>query len=337
MVSAAIFRVFFIGTLLCVAANAVDARGNLRRSVPKVGLEVKLIASKEQYTKECEKDGLMPMFEPGMKGKIKEIDEAGAGSALLTTAAGDEAWVPIRALIGMENWVKGMVAAAPAAAPAPAPAAFSLSAPAVDTSPTDFMASGCQRAREVKDTFNLALGMTSRKCFYHCSKKAGMKYFGVTGGGICFCSALPPGDTIGSKECDIKCSGTPKELCGGINQASTVYTMINCDPPSVQEKGWLATARMVKLAGLYDTFESQSCGQSRNNVCELNGSSRMVGTPEECKMACWDAKGSEGCDGFTYDKTTSKCTFFKDVLNGKVKLKSGLTCYFKKLGFPSSV
>jgi len=326
----------FAGTAAVLAdGSALRSRSNLLlRADPKVGLAVKLISSKAEYEAECETDGLMPMLDPGASGTIKEVDDSGAGSVLLKVG-NDEAWIPIRAMVGFEKWAKGAAAApaVPATAPVQA-AAMSFSAPAVDTKPTDFLPSGCQQAQEVTDTYRLDLGMTSRKCFMYCRKKEDMKYFGVTGGGVCFCSVLPPGNAVEKKKCDLKCSGSPREICGGMHRVSTVYTMVSCDKKTAEEKGYLATARRVKLTKLYGSFSAQSCGQAKNNHAEIDGSTKMLGSPDECKVACFEGKGSEKCDGFSYNKVLGRCRFYKDALHGNPKMKEGLTCYWKKMGYP---
>lgn len=299
----------------------------------------------------------MAMFEPGTEGTIKEIDESGEGSFLLRTEDGDNAWMPMRAVVGFENWFKGCKGAgclhgasgggggggaAPAPAPfvnfGPAPAVFAGGpVPAVDTSSTDFLASGCQEIGAVKDEYTLQLGMNSIKCWLHCKKQVGVKYFGLTQGHKCFCSKLRPGASTSSERCNLKCSGSPKEHCGGKGNVASVYTMINCHERTAQEEGWLANAASLKLADQFGSFDGQSCAQERQGLCELNGSTKMVGTPYECKLACWEAKGSEKCDGFTYNSDTERCTFFQDVLDGKVKKKSSLTCHWKMAGYPMNM
>jgi len=418
MVALTFSFLLFAGTAAVLAdGSALRSRSNLLlRADPKVGLAVKIISSKATYEEECETDGLMPMLDPGASGTIAEVDESGAGSVLLKVG-NDEAWVPIRAMVGFENWAKGADAAiavlgGPSAphklcadsenkdcackgtvfygqkfaegkpgagevwtykefkdqplkekkvttsikcnnaafggdpapgyykqcwcepSPVPKDSAMSFSAPAVDTKPTDFLPSGCQQAQEVTDTYKLDLGMSSRACFMYCRKKEGTKYFGVTGGGVCFCSVLPPGRAVAKKECDLKCSGNPREICGGVNRVSSVYTMVNCDKKTDEEKGYLATAKRVKLTKLYGSFDAQSCGQAKNNHAEIDGSTKMLGSPDECKVACFEGKGAEKCDGFTYNKVLGRCRFFKDVLHGEHKMKEGLTCYWKKMGYP---
>jgi len=326
-----------LGIVVLVGGAKIDSRVNLlqRSGTPKVGLEVEVVGSAKKYNEECDKEGLMAMLEAGAKGKVVDVDESGQGSVLFKGDNGDEAWVPIKALVGFENWVKGQVMKVAAPAPAvPAMPVFAGPAPAVDTNPTDFLLSGCQQAKEVKTPFMLPMGMTKTQCFINCQKQKGMKYFAMTTGSTCFCSAVPPGTKIGSKECDMPCTGNPHEICGGLHNIASVYTMMDCTPPTPQEKGFLAHARFNKLASLYERLENQSCAQKKNNACELNGSTKMNGTPDQCKIACWEAKGSAKCDGFTYNKVVSRCTFFKDVLDGEVKQKVGLECYYKKLGFP---
>jgi hypothetical protein len=335
---AAHFSVLVLSIAAFTEAVNVDRKVNLlRRTAPlKKSLSVKIIASQKTYEDECEKGSLFPVMEPGHAGKVMEVDEAGEGSVLFHDGNGDEGWVPIRALVGYENWVKGCSdCGGPGGSPAPAPGGGGFApAPAVDTSPTTFMYSGCMQAKEIKDELISPLGMSSAKCFTRCKKQGDAKYFGLTGGGMCYCTQLPPGSMVNPSKCDIKCSGNPKEKCGGINKLSSVYTMMDCTPPTDQEKKWLGMARDQKLMSLYGELEGQSCAQKKNNVATISGSSKMFGSPEKCKLACYDAPGSETCDGFTYSKLLSRCTFYKDVTEGRIKKKVGLACYFKKLGYP---
>lgn len=327
-----------VSLLLAGAVNVESTvTSNLRGAQPKAGLAVTLTSSKDKYTTECTSGDLIPMFEVGQKGTIKDVDDTGEGSVLMKASNGDEVWVPIRALVGYENWSKGNpdpATSVPSPVPSPgAPPPYNqfAPAPAIDHTPSDYMHGGCQHLDgEVKHGYTRQAGMTKTFCFSHCSKKKGNRYFGLTKGGVCFCSKLPIGDKTSSKLCDTKCSGNVREICGGSGVA-TVYTMINCGSTNPQH---LQSERTQKLTSLYGMMQGQSCGQSKNNVLELDGSTKMLGSPDECKLACWDAKGSRRCNGFSYNSIVGRCTFFKDVLNGKVVKKETLTCYFKEMGFP---
>jgi len=339
----------FVSLALAGALNVKSTgRSNLRKVQPKAGLAVTLTSSKDAYEEECTKGSLMPMLDLGAKGTIVDVDETGEGSVMMKASNGDEAWVPLRSLVGFENWIKGAPNPGPnTSGPnpgAPAPATFNMfaPAPAVDKRPSDFMSGGCQfsgDAERVKHGYTRQAGMTKSFCFLHCRKTSGNRYFGLTKGGICFCSELPIGAKTSKKMCDTVCSGNTAEKCGGIGVAN-VYTMMNCNKAAPEH---LAMERAVKLASLYGSIEGESCAQTKNNACELNGSTKMLGTPDECKLACWDGKGADRCNGFSYNSVLGRCKFFKDVIDGgsddgmpgtKVFKKETLTCYFKQLGYP---
>lgn len=328
-----------VSLLLAAAVNVESTlTSHLRRAQPKAGLAVTLVGNLDNYEAECTKGSLLPLFDPGTKGTIKDVDEDGEGSVMMKADNGDEAWVPIRALVGFESWRKGQPNPDPATRPGPGaptgpngPYNAFAPAPAINYTPSDYMPGGCQHLDvEVKHGYTRQAGMTPTFCFSHCRKTKGNRYFGLTKGGVCFCSKLPIGEKVSSKLCDAKCSGDVRKTCGGIG-AATVYTMMNCGSNNPQH---LQSERSQKLASLYGSMKGQSCGQSRNNVAELNGSTKMNGTPDECKLACWDAKGADRCNGFTYNSIVGRCTFFKDVLNGKTTKAETLTCYFKETGFP---
>lgn len=201
--------------------------------------------------------------------------------------------------------------------------------PPVDSRPTDFVYSSCLKVHNIEDG-HPSSSMVPRTCFMHCAEENGAKYFGITKGGVCFCWDQKHGEEVSGKQCNAKCSGNLRETCGG-DETASVFTMIDCKKtPELH----LASARARKLASLYESREGESCGQAKNNLCELNGSSRMLGTIDECKLACWDGKGADGCDGFTYNKVLKRCTFYKDVLDGETRKKDGLQCFFKKIGYP---
>jgi hypothetical protein len=341
---------FVVSLLLAEAINVeTTVKSNLRRSRllnPKVGVTV-TVSAKEIYERECDKGGLMPMVDAGTKGKIVEVDEEGEGAILMKADNGDQAWVPIRGLVGYESWVKGAPAPPPPAPPpppgpppppppgTPAPTTVDLWKPVpkdspIHKAPTDFIYSGCERSGEVKHGYTKSSGMTVSKCFNHCRKKEDIRYFGLTKGGVCFCSKLPIGVKADKKQCDTKCSGNQKEHCGGIGVAN-VYTLMSCDEPKSDH---LAMQRAQMLAGLYESLEGQSCGQTKNNAVEIAGSAKLLGTVNDCKLACWDGKGAKICHGFEYDTVVGRCKFVQDVSDGGVKKSPSKTCYFKKIGFP---
>jgi len=218
--------------------------------------------------------------------------------------------------------------------------------------PTDFIFSGCRKPLESdlqafertmdSNGFMLSLGMTLEKCFMHCASQAkkGMKYFGIARGTGCFCSPLPVGDRAVLADCDVQCDGRPStehsEMCGGKTGAASVYTMIDCIDPSVDEIAAAEAVEKKQIKESYGVFQDQGCGDAEGNTVALGqpGSASPVlsGTVEECKAACWNPndKGAEICHGFTYDELKSSCTFVVDVFDGEMVKKLLRQCYWKK-------
>merc|ERR1719401_3127606 len=118
--------------------------------------------------------------------------------------------------------------------------------------------------------------------------------------------------------------------------AASVYTMLNCDSPTDEQAKMFKAGYVNNLLGQYAKFERESCGQSADNVAEVDGSRIMAGTIKECMLACWEKEGSEKCHGFTYDGVQSTCKFHVDIMDGKVKKDKNLSCYYKSLGYTSA-
>jgi len=201
-----------------------------------------------------------------------------------------------------------------------------------------YVASGCQRVKictGCKNLWKLEMGMTLAKCFSHCRRSKGVKYFGVTEGSKCFCSEEPPGVAIGAQHCAMECSGSPAEYCGGMVHSASVFTMINlnCDGPSKRQQAVMDAAYQKNLLDHYASFRRESCGQAAGNRVALDNSPIKVGTVRQCMFACWAAYGAEKCHGFTYDARQAKCTFHLDVLDGQREKNKALTCYYKVIGF----
>lgn len=197
---------------------------------------------------------------------------------------------------------------------------------------TDYVSSGChQLPLDASASYTLHMGMSVSKCFHFCSRRAGFKFFGLTRGNECFCLGFHPGSTVAARRCDIKCTGDPKMHCGGLSNIASIFTMIDCAPTTQGELDRRWEKKKAKLVASYQTVEGESCGQSRDGRAELDGSDVKPGSPEDCAVACWEAKGAENCAGFTYDEMLQKCTFHADVIEGDVIKKKGLSCYYKKL------
>jgi hypothetical protein len=197
---------------------------------------------------------------------------------------------------------------------------------------TDYTPNSCrQLPLTAKAPFVLSLGMTVNKCFNYCAKSHESKFFAVTQGRECFCSAVPLGHVLSDDACDVKCVGDPTKTCGGVANIASMYTMFDCEPPSSDELKATAAKKMEKLIDSYQVKQGESCGLSKASSIELDGAPAMAGDPRDCAVACWEAKGAEFCQGFTYDETLEKCTFHADILDGDVQQKKFLSCYFKKL------
>lgn len=176
----------------------------------------------------------------------------------------------------------------------------------------------------------LARDMSLGKCFAHCAKTKGMSYFSVTRGDSCFCSATPPGEPADSMNCDLTCSGSTGESCGGFSNFASVYTMIDCLPPGPQELKEDEIARTARLRALYTRNSSQSCGQAKGNDIEVDGSTIFTGYPHQCEQMCLAGKGAGKCHGFTYNEKKVRCTFHMDAFWGEISKDPHSSCYFKK-------
>jgi hypothetical protein len=196
----------------------------------------------------------------------------------------------------------------------------------------EYISSGCQQLPlDAKAYYILTLGMTVGKCFSHCRKRPGTKFFGITRGHECFCAEVPLGNRISDAHCDTKCAGNPSEICGGVANIASVYNMIDCGEMSQEELEKAREKRRAKWIASFSINEGESCGQSTSSKIELDGSSVMAASPQDCAVACWEGKGAENCHGFTYDEIQEKCTFHADVLDGATIKKKRLKCYFKKV------
>jgi len=295
-------------------------------------MHVKITPDEKWYKAECEKRGVMASLEAGSEGQLKEWDPAD-GTALVT-GDDDEGWVPINALVGFRDYVPGgkpgklaevvvEVLRAPASPPPP-----------INWHKSDFVSSGCRRTDSDLFTYAKVGLMSLGRCFTYCSGQEGMKYFALTKGSNCICTKVPPGEYISSKHCDSKCSDNSKETCGGIAGATSVYTMIDCASPSPRKQQKMIEGRIVQMVDSYDSFDGEACGDAEDaDLADLDGSPKLAGTLQECKVACWQAKGADVCRGFTYDKVQSKCTFHTDVSDQKRIKNWRVSCHFKKLGY----
>jgi len=69
---------------------------------------------------------------------------------------------------------------------------------------------------------------TVARCFAKCKEQKGARYFGMTGGNKCWCSAIYFGREVSVELCDKRCVGDASETCGGSSGHSSVYVMSHC-------------------------------------------------------------------------------------------------------------
>jgi hypothetical protein len=204
--------------------------------------------------------------------------------------------------------------------------------------PTDYVADRCMDAVEQYQYPEKtdSLGMSAEKCFAVCSMKRGMRYFGIADGKICWCAESIKAREVSFNSCDRPCPGKDTEMCGGTGAVSNVYVTFDCAHTS-DEDVEIAREKRDRIVSSYSTLGGQTCGQADGNQVSIDVGGHdvptLVGTPEECMIACMGGKGSIGCHGFTYDKALQRCLFHYDVLDGPSTHGKDVTCYFKKLGF----
>jgi len=197
--------------------------------------------------------------------------------------------------------------------------------------PTHYTASGCRKVSETYGKVTNPYGgatMSVARCFAFCAKRKGVSYFGLTGGNQCSCGASYVGPSVGESSCESACPGNPREMCGGI-EGTSLYVMYDCTKDTKEEVEKEKADKKKALINSYGAFDGETCGQDKDNVVKLDDKGYLSGSVDKCKIACWTAKGAEGCHGFTYDAVTSKCTFHYDVTAGSVKKNAKASCYFK--------
>merc|ERR1719263_1932285 len=122
--------------------------------------------------------------------------------------------------------------------------------------------------------------------------------------------------------CNLKCRGEGDSICGGMANAASVYTMVDCAKKSKLKSKAVEVGRMAQIKDSYSSFQGEACTKSeQTDLVKLEGlapgstlsklglgkSSIMIGRLEDCQAACWDASGADTCIGFTFDKAQSKC------------------------------
>eukprot|EP00747_Dinoflagellata_sp_TGD_P165578 gnl/TRDRNA2_/TRDRNA2_187031_c0_seq1.p1 gnl/TRDRNA2_/TRDRNA2_187031_c0~~gnl/TRDRNA2_/TRDRNA2_187031_c0_seq1.p1 ORF type:complete len:245 (+),score=62.64 gnl/TRDRNA2_/TRDRNA2_187031_c0_seq1:86-820(+) len=197
--------------------------------------------------------------------------------------------------------------------------------------PTDYAFHACFHEVNFANEVKLSeYDMTLSKCFTFCQTKK-VDWFGVTKGTDCLCMSHYDGAEVKPSKCDEPCRGNKQEMCGSEYGHTSVYVTFDCTPPTPEEIAAEKKAAMEKLLKSYNVWEEQTCGQGKDgNKHKVNGKETMIGSVDECKVACMEGTGSLECHGFTYEEEMSKCTWHTDVMNGKVLDKKKTSCYFKK-------
>lgn len=197
--------------------------------------------------------------------------------------------------------------------------------------PTHYKSSGCWHATKVHDeiAYDGYHAMSVEECFAFCSmKEQRVNYFGLTEGTECWCGSIWDGQKLEDNKCDTKCDGNDLQTCGGID-ATNVFVMFDCTEATDQERAEELASKNAELISSYGSFTEQTCGGAEGNNAEINRADTLIGSVDDCKLACWQGTGAETCHGFTYDEDQTRCSFHKDVLDGPVQTKVRTTCYFK--------
>jgi len=133
---------------------------------------------------------------------------------------------------------------------------------------------------------------------------------------------------VGGQQVHTKCDGNDMQMCGGID-ATNVFVMFDCTEATEEERAAETASQNAELISSYGSFTEQTCGGAEDNNAEVNREETLIGSVDDCKLACWQGSGAETCHGFTYDEDQTRCSFHKDVLDGPVEQKVRTTCYFK--------
>lgn len=199
--------------------------------------------------------------------------------------------------------------------------------------PTQYRALGCWSTESLGEQVEYShLRVVSvEECFGLCSQKAGTMYFGIAEGDECWCAAAVEGSEVIAAKCDKPCLGSSADKCGGISAASA-FIMYDCSESTLGEPNTTVADERQKVLSSYAARRGTTCGQSAGNRIKVNGAATLVGSVDECKMACWTGNGGMQCAGFTYEEDTDKCTFHYDIEDGNAKkdvMTSTTACYFK--------
>jgi len=131
------------------------------------------------------------------------------------------------------------------------------------------------------------------------------------------------GKEVLAERCNTRCSGDKKQMCGGSNDASTVYALVPDLP------GFHIAAPPTKNTAFFAFRSGQTCGQDPRGLATVKGATTMTGTVDVCKSVCLSGFGASECNGFTYDAGSSKCTFHTDVFAGAIRVTGKAACYWK--------
>ncbi|KAF6201578.1 hypothetical protein GE061_003970 [Apolygus lucorum] len=196
--------------------------------------------------------------------------------------------------------------------------------------------------------------LTPEKCMSDCRTKD-MRYFGLQYGHECFCSMeRPSSKQIGDfDECNMKCSGNPRETCGGVGRIS-VY---DSNKPEINHRNYLGCFKEVEgrlMKGAMLNYERSLTRERCMSECRARGmryfglqyrhecfcsndrpSFELIADIMECDMKCSGNPG-ETCGGYgrlsVYDSKPDHRNYlgcFKD-LEGGSRLMQGAMKKFER-------
>jgi len=202
--------------------------------------------------------------------------------------------------------------------------------------PNGFAAAGCWGVASVtgKVKYEGSRAVDADTCFNFCADRAAVlegqpRYFALQGG-TCWCAEGYQGTDAG-KSCEEACPpgvtgcGIPKDV-----DKAAMYLMHHCvrneeDAAAVatENEAMMAAKAQAVLDRFMESRQGQSC--STEPQVSVNGEKTMVGSVDDCKVAC----GHEvTCAMFTYDEAMTLCSF-GDSMEDNAKEGSKLSCWFK--------
>jgi len=226
--------------------------------------------------------------------------------------------------------------------------------------PTGYNHVGCFETGGVlnKVEYEGARPVTPESCFTFCADQAdkqspltkavdSLQYFAVEGDTSgsrsrkCWCAVGYTGPKVdGCGPCPKALHGNAEsgswesggDQCGGEGKSS-VFLFHSCAHGPEEEAKVKAEETLKKVAAEQETRklfnvlrEKQPCGKV--HAVSVNGASTLVGSLDECKLACGSEKR---CGMFTYDADMGRCLFTDDT-DTEVERSPAMTCYIKTFG-----